>query len=479
MKSSIRPVMLAAIGVLAFAGSWLFFVGEVFGLFLAGAAWLAYMGFVLIDPRRSEKHIPLHTPLLRSVTVVLGAVGLVLYFGGYFWGGLILIAALIAVAVEKGLSSGGQSLSAALKSAGKRLTIPLLGLLLALIIGMIIMLITGFNPIESYRALFYGGLIRNWSVSVLNATPLIFTGLSVAFAFQAGLFNIGAEGQYYIGAMAATFLGLTLDLPLLVTVVLIFILGGAASAAWNFVPALLKVKTGAHEVITTMMLAHTARYLSPVFIRAFGGDPATSTHAYVTDTLPQSSWLPNFKTFLPEANYRLNIGILIGILFALGVYYILYKTRIGFEIRAVGHNKEAARAQGISVGKNIFRALLGAGALSGTAGIVQVIGLDHKLFLNLEGGYGWNGIAVALLASNNPIGVIFTALLWGVLDAGGQYMVRVTDTPNSIVEIIKGIILFLIVARYIYTYWGDRIRRKRRRGAEERDRSATTEGGMA
>jgi len=155
------------------------------------------------------------------------------------------------------------------------------------------------------------------------------------------------------------------------------------------------------------------------------------------------------------------MGILAGILMALFVYYVLFYTKFGFEIRAVGHNPLAAKAQGISSGKNIFRALLFAGFLSGLAGFNQVLGLDHKLFENLSAGYGWNGISVALLASNHPIGVVFTSILWGALDAGGQYMARTQQTPNSIVEIIKGIILFLVVARYIYAYIGNRIRRRR------------------
>jgi simple sugar transport system permease protein len=411
--------------------------------------------------------------------ILLTVYGVVLYLGSYFWGAFLMIGALLVFGIEKQMTSGRSVLIESLKGSVKSLSIPFFGFFSALIVGMIIMIITGYDPIESYVALFYGGLVKNWSVSVLNATPLIFTGLSIAFAFQAGLFNIGAEGQYYVGAMVATFLGLYLHLPPLFTILLVIIIAGSLAAAWNFVPALLKVRTGAHEVITTMMLAHTARYLSPIFIRAFGGDPNTSSHAYVTDPILESSWLPRFKGFLPDTNYRMHIGIIIAIAFALIVYYILYKTRIGFEIRAVGQNPNAARAQGISIGRNIFIALLFSGFLAGMSGVVQVLGLDHKLFLNLAGGYGWNGISVALLASNNPIGVIFTALLWGVLDAGGQYMVRVTDTPNSIVEIIKGIILFLIVARYIYAYWGNRIKRKRRKSAEAEADRVRLEGGKA
>lgn len=469
-EKKLRPVITIVLAVTAFLGGWFVVTGRIWGHLLIAAAWGGYLMRSRYEIKNGILEGSFHTPLLGSLMILLAVYGIVLYLGSYFWGAFLIIAALGVYAWEKGLKEGKETLILSLKTSFKSLMIPLFGLFSALIIGLFIMLLTGYKPFESYGALFYGGLVKNWHVSVLNATPLIFTGLSIAFAFNAGLFNIGAEGQYYVGAMVATFLGIYLNLSPLLTIMIIFLISGLVASAWNFVPALLKVRTGAHEVITTMMLAHTARYLSPIFIRAFGGDPATSTHAYVTDPILESNWLPRFKGFLDNTNYRMHIGILIAIAMALFVNYLLYNTKIGFEIRAVGQNPNAARTQGISIGKNIFIALMFSGFLSGLSGVVQVLGLDHKLFLNLAGGYGWNGISVALLASNNPIGVIFTALLWGVLDAGGQYMIRVTDTPNSIVEIIKGIILFLIVARYIYSYWGNRIKRRR---------AAALEGGNA
>ena len=201
----------------------------------------------------------------------------------------------------------------------------------------------------------------------------------------------------------------------------------------------------------------------------------SNEHPCVTWEILPNNFLPRFQQFLPQANYRVHTGILIAIVVALLIHYILYYTSWGFEIRAVGENKDAARAQGISVGKNIFRALLIAGFLAGLAGFNQVNGLDHRLFENLQAGYGWNGISVALLAGGNPIGVVFTGLLWGVLDAGGQFMARTTQTPSAIVEIVKGTILFLVVARYIYTAIGN-WRRKRQRHREADAANAVKEG---
>jgi len=400
-------------------------------------------------------------PLFITLIILLLSCGTVLWLASNFYGILMVIGSIGLFFIYKGIAANREKVKEDLKRFTLTLSIPLIGVIIAVIIGAIIMIITGYDPIEAYAALFYGGFVRNWHVSVLNAAPLIFTGLSVAFAFKAGLFNIGAEGQYYVGAMVAAFFGITIYLPPVISLPLILLLSGIISSLYNFIPALLKVKTGAHEVITTMMFAHIARYSSSIFIRYMGGDPNTSRHPYVTYPILESNWLPRFQQFLPHANYRLHIGILIGIFFALFVYYLLYYTRIGFEIRAVGLNPNAARTQGISISRNLFIALLFAGFLAGLAGFNQVNGLDHKLFENLSAGYGWDGISVALLASSHPIGVIFTALLWGALDAGGQFMQRTAQTPNSIVEIIKGIILFLVIARYIYAYIGNRIRKRR------------------
>ena len=405
-------------------------------------------------------------PLFYTVIVLLGFAGSVMYFASVFSGLLLVLAAVVLYFIFYGYSAGKDTSKQAAFSLFNSLLIPVIGVAAALLIGGIAMAASGYNPVVAYKALFYGGLVKNWSVSVLNASPLIFTGLSVAFAFKAGLFNIGAEGQYYVGAVVATALGIYLHLPPLFSIIIIFVVAGLLAASYNYIPAILKVKTGAHEVITTMMFAQIARYLSSIAIRAMGGSNAGS-HPYVTDPILKSNWLPRLKSFFPTANYRDHVGIIIAIGVALLVQYILVRTKFGFEIRAVGQNKDAARGQGINVGRTILYALLVSGFLAGMSGVNQVLGLDHKMYENLNAGYGWDGISVALLASNNPIGVIFTSLLWGVLASGGQYMSRTVQTPRSIVEIIKGIILFLIVAKYIYTHIGHKLKnwKNRKRGA--------------
>ena len=387
--------------------------------------------------------------LLRIAAALLALAGGVLYLASYFRGGYLLLGALLAWGLERRLALG-DAFGARARSLCRRAAVPLAGILAALLIGAAIMSFTGYSPLASYEALFYGGFVRNWHISVLNAVPLVFTGLAIAFAFQGGMFNIGAEGQYLVGVMAATWLGIGMNLPPLAGMALVFLFGALTGAAANLVPALLKVKTGAHEVVTTMMFAYAIRTLAPIFIRAHGGDPALTTHPYVTDPVADRLWLPLFKGFLPEANYRLHIGILLAIACAFLVQFILTRTDLGYRIRAVGCNATAARTQGISVPWITTVSLLGSGALAAFAGVTQVLGLDHRMFQNLDAGYGWNGISIALLARNNPLAIPFTALLWGVLDAGGQYMARTVQTPNAIIEIVKGILLFLLLAEVIY-----------------------------
>lgn len=401
---------------------------------------------------------------LSVSAVALAAPALVLYLGSYFWALPILV--LAAVLAAAAAAPGREERRAAAARALRRAAVPSIGIVAALVLGAAVMLAGGFDPVASYGALFYGGLVKNWHISVLNATPLIFTALAIAFAFKGGLFNIGAEGQYYAGVMAATWLGLRLALPAPLAVPFIFLAGAVCGAALNAIPAVLKVKTGAHEVVTTMMLAYAVRTLSPMFIRANGGDPSATTHPYVTDTIRDAFKLPLFKDFLPNANYRLHIGILIAIATAFLVRFVLDRTNLGYKIRAVGFNPVAARTEGISVGRVTAAALLISGGLAAMAGVTQVLGLDYRMYQNLNAGYGWNGISVALLARNDPIVIVFAALLWGVLDSGGQYMARTVQTPNAIIEIVKGMILFLLLAETIYQRAGKAIlERRRRRGA--------------
>jgi len=186
-------------------------------------------------------------PLFIATVGLLAVVGTVLAVASYFYGLLFILAAVVLLFLYRLKTVDRETYNRQMRQFLMNLAIPLLGIAIAIIIGGVIMALTGYDPITAYAALFYGGFVRNWHVSILNSVPLIFTGLSVAFAFKAGLFNIGAEGQYYVGAMVAAYLGITMNLPPFFSIMIIFFVSGLVAAAYNFIPALLKVKTGAHD----------------------------------------------------------------------------------------------------------------------------------------------------------------------------------------------------------------------------------------
>jgi general nucleoside transport system permease protein len=322
---------------------------------------------------------------------------------------------------------------------------PVLAVGLAVLLGSVIVWAAGYNPIAAFGALL-GGAFGGWrqiGETLLRSTPLIFTGLAVAYAFRAGLFNIGAEGQLFMGGLAAAWLGLVFGgLPSFVSLPLIIIGGALFGAAWAFIPALLKARVGAHEVITTMMFTYIARYIVSWLaigpLKAPGPIPQTA-QIPLSSRLPLiSDWFP----FLPFA--RVHTGFLLGIALALATWWILKYTSMGYEARAVGFNPTAAETGGASISRTVVKALCISGALAGLAGTTEVLGVDFRLFDQFSSGFGFTGIAVALLARNNPLGVIVAAILFGALSAGAGTMQLEADVPQKVVLIIQGLVIFFV-----------------------------------
>jgi len=331
-------------------------------------------------------------------------------------------------------------------------------------VGAIIMLIFGYNPIKAYVSLMRGAFVGNLNLTqtLLNSVPLIFTGLAVAFAFRCGLFNIGAEGQLYLGSLASTYLATTIVLPAILHVPLILIAGALAGGLWAFLPGILKAKTGSHEVITTMMMSWIGVFFSSYVIRNILKDPRTDLP--VSKTIYKSAELIKIDKILPIPalkGTRLHIGFFIAILTALLIWYIIKKTTIGYEVRAVGFNPYASEYAGISISKNIILALFISGMLAGLAGSVEIAGLHHKLWDRYSAMYGFTGIAIALLAKNNPIGVIFAAILFGAIQAGGKTMQLDANVPVDMTDILEGIVIFAVAAEEIIKMF-IRAREKRR-----------------
>lgn len=370
-------------------------------------------------------------------------------------------------------------------SVARSLVLPTLAMLTALIIGAIIIAVSDIDILRllledpgaafgqmvsevsrAYRALFRGsmGSVRALSESLFSATPLLLAGLSVALGFRAGLFNIGAQGQMLMGGLAATYVGVYVSLPGIVHIPLTLLAGFAGGMIWGGLAGLLKARTGAHEVITTIMGNFIAVFFMQWILTTPGlQDPGrnnpVSAEVVTTARLPR----------LFGADYRVTIGLLLAIAFVFAVHWLLYRSSIGFEFRAVGSNPQAGRYAGMNVALVVTLAMALAGGLAGMAGANQVMGLEpYKATPALAGAVGFDAITVALLGRSNPVGVLWAALLFGALTAGGREMQGAAQVPIDLVVVLQALIVIFVAApgmiRAIY----------RVRGAEEKPTQLTS-----
>ena len=329
----------------------------------------------------------------------------------------------------------------ALVNAGGALVFPLFAILISFLIGAVIVLATGHNPLAAYAALVRGAVGSPTAIglTLLGATPLIFTGLAVAVAFRAGLFNIGGEGQLFIGAITAAWLGVSLGFLGPFSVVLVLLACVFTGFLWGAIPGFLKARFGAHEVITTIMLNYIGINLAYYFalkpLRTEGLVPGT-------DTIDIAARIPFIGLGLGRANY----GFFIALLAAVVAYLLLWRTRRGFQIRAVGLSPGAASYAGMGIGTNVVLALAIGGAFAAVGGGVEVLGVYGKMTVPFVTNLGYNGIGVALLGRNHPIGVVLGALLFGGLYAGAQEMQFTADVPLQLANVLLAVILLLVTA---------------------------------
>ena len=289
--------------------------------------------------------------------------------------------------------------------------------------------------------------IYPFTESLTTVTPYILAGLAVAVGFKCGLFNIGAEGQFGVGALASAFVGYAFHGPWYIHLPLAILAGAAAGALWGAIPGLLKGLTGAHEVVTTIMMNYVSFRLSDWLLN---GPMKAPGFRPLTPVIDNSAMLPQF---FPDP-LRLNWGFIIAIAIAFLVYWFLFKTPVGFEIRAVGANPDGARYAGMNIVKNFVLAMTISGALAGLAGAVQVLGVDHWVGQGFSSGYGFDSIAIALLGQSHPLGVVLAALLWGTLRSGATKMQITAGVPIEIISIIQGLVIVFVAApaviRWIY-----------------------------
>jgi len=336
--------------------------------------------------------------------------------------------------VLKLISSPGKFITTALSTVGNAY--------LALFQGSI------YDPNLAHGHGFLQGLYP-LSETIVTATPLILTGLAVALAFQSGLFNIGAQGQFIFGAIAASYVGFHFSFTPVVHVILAILAGVLSAAVWGGIVGLLKAKTGAHEVIVTIMM----NYIAGFFILWILKTTRFLRHGRIDPIAPEvspSAQLPH----LAGANFRLHAGILIALAAAYFVWWLLNRTTIGFQFRAVGANASAAKTAGISVGYATIATMALCGALAGLGGAVHVLGSEYALTADIAGNFGFDAITVALLGRAKPLGTVLAALLFGALRTGGRTMQSNTTTPLDIVLVIQALIVLFIAAptlvRYIF-----------------------------
>ena len=363
------------------------------------------------------------------------------------------------------------------------LVIPVLAVISAFLVGSVFLIITDIpalkqlfagqpvdylttavgNVIKAYTALLTGafgdpgkfvdafqqGTPEAWatafrpiSETLVAATPLIFTGLAIAVSFRSGVFNIGGDGQFVLGALGATAVALLLrDLPAPITLVGALLAGVVFGMAWGFIPGFLKARTGAHEVITTIMLNYIALQIVQLALRTPFMRPATGS-----EPISKVIDFARVPQLIPLPGLRLHWGFIVALIVAALVSYFLFRTTKGFELRSAGLNLTAARYAGMSAGGSIILAMVVSGALAGLGGAFQVMGTVTQMSNDINSGYGWTAIALALLGGTRPGGVVAAALLFGALNNGGHEMQIETSIPLDLLIFIQALVIMFVAA---------------------------------
>jgi ABC-type uncharacterized transport system permease subunit len=328
-----------------------------------------------------------------------------------------------------------------------KMLIPIAAILATLILSAIPILIAGGDLLESYYALFFGALGTRFNLfeTLVKMSPLLLTGLAVAFAFRAKFWNIGAEGQLMAGALIATVLGLSLKrVPAPLVLPMIIVAGFIAGGIWASIPALLKTKLKVDDVVSTLLLNYVMMDIMGALL--FG--PLQQ---------PGSSW-PRSSEIIAAAKYpilmprsRLHLGVLIALFAVLVIWFINKKTVFGYQAKAVGTSIRVAHFGGINTTSVILWTALISGGLAGLAGVGELCALQYRLIMDISPGYGYSGIVIAMLGNLHPVGVLFSSLFFSVIIVGAQTMSRMTGVPSYIAEVIQGMALMVMLIFLLFT----------------------------
>ena len=366
----------------------------------------------------------------------------------------------------------------------KPITSAIVAILFGFFVATIVLASAGYDPVEAFGALIDGMIGKPKYIAnvIIKATPLLFTGVAVAFAFRVGLFNIGAEGQYVFGTVFATIVGVLLDLPPVLQIPVVLLVGMLAGAAAGALVGWLKAKFGIHEVITSIMLNWISLYFNNFVVNSEAFHKANSTKSLpinpsgytmlFTDMKSSSDGLAVLKDIpvVGDAIARTdaNVGIIVAIIAAIFIGWLLMRTKVGYEMRAVGFNRDAAQFTGINVKRNLVLCMAISGALCGVAGALNITGLNpHSIsVLAAFENYGFNGLSVAFIAGCSPVGCIPASLLFAGLLYGGQSVQQVVGAPSEIISIIIGTIVFFMALGGVIPMLAEYLDRRRAKQAK-------------
>ncbi len=331
-------------------------------------------------------------------------------------------------------------------SAAMTLAVPAVAVVLALLFCAVFLSLTGRHPFELYAAMLTGALGSTYGLSetAVKAIPLMLCGLGISLAFRMQLWNIGAEGQLYLGAFAATWVPLTFPgLPAIIMLPAMVVCGMLAGGLWALGPAWLRVKWQVNEIITTLMLNYVGILWVNYFVYGPWRDPKGFNFP-LTAEFPPAALLPTFGAS------RIHIGLLFALILVIVFIVIFRNSRWGYEIKVIGASERAARYAGMDIKRNMYLVMLLSGAICGLAGMAEVSGIAGRLQPGLSPGYGYTAIIVAWLAKLNPLAIVFVSVLFGVLQVGG-YIVQTYGVPASVAAMIQGAILFFVLGGEILT----------------------------
>jgi simple sugar transport system permease protein len=335
--------------------------------------------------------------------------------------------------------------------------VPVVSVILALLTGALLLALTGKDPLQVYSVMFYGAFGSKYGLTetVVKATPLLLAGLGLAVAFRMQLWNIGGEGQIYMGAFGATWVALTIpDQPAWVVLPAMMLAGAVAGGLWAVIPAIPRAYLGVNEIITTLMLNYVAILWIDYLVYGPWKDPAGYNFP-LTPSFSESAILPTL------GDTRIHAGLLIGVVLAIILYLLIFRTKFGYEIRVLGESPEAARYAGMNITGKIILVMMISGAICGLAGMAELSGVTHRLQQGFSPGYGYTAIIVAWLTKLNPLGIIIVALLFGGLQVGG-FAVQMNGVPATVVSMLQGGLLFFVLGGEILTRY--RISINSRRG---------------